>query len=60
MNLSLPDNSASAHTPVRYAYVENERSNNLDNLNLALTSLGWSANMSREEEISKPVWWDAN
>jgi len=60
MNLSLPDNSASAHMPVRYAYVENERSNNLDNLNLALTSLGWSANMSREEEISKPVWWDAN
>jgi hypothetical protein len=60
MNLNLPDNSASAHMPVRYAYVENERSNNLDNLNLALSSLGWSANMSREEEISKTVWWDAN
>ncbi len=60
MNLNLPDNSASAHMPVRYAYVENERSNNLDNLNLALTSLGWSSNMSREEEIANRVWWDLN
>lgn len=58
MDLNLPDNSTSAHMPVRYAYVENERSNNLDNLNLALTGLGWSANMSREDEITKLVWWD--
>ncbi len=60
MDLNLPDNSASAHMPVRYAYVENERSNNLDNLNTALSSLGWAANMSREEEIAERVWWDVN
>ncbi len=60
MDLNLPDNSASAHMPVRYAYVENERSNNLDNLNTALSSLGWPANMSREEEIAERVWWDVN
>ena len=58
MDLNLPDNSTSAHMPVRYAYVENEWSNNLDNLKLALTGLGWSANMSREDEITKLVWWD--
>lgn len=60
MDLNLPDNSASAHMPLRFAYVENDRSNNLENLNETLTRLGWSTNMSREEEISKKVWWDVN
>jgi len=32
MNLDLPSNSSTAQMPVRYAYVENERANNLDNL----------------------------
>jgi hypothetical protein len=60
MDLNLPDNSASAHMPVRYAYVENEWSNNLENLNAAFTSLGWSTTMTREVEISQKVWWDVN
>jgi hypothetical protein len=46
--------------PVKYAYVENERSNNLDNLNTALTNIGLSSQVSREQEIAKKCWWDAN
>lgn len=60
MNLDLPSNSSTAEMPTRYAYVENERSNNLDNLNAALTTLGWATSMTREVEISQKVWWDAN
>lgn len=60
MNLSLPSNSSTAQMPVRYAYVENERSNNLENLNAALTTLGWATSMTRETEIAQKVWWDAN
>lgn len=60
MNLSLPSNSSTAQMPVRYAYVENERSNNLDNLNAAMTALGWATSMTRETEIAQKVWWDAN
>jgi hypothetical protein len=60
MNLNLPDNATVAHMPVRYAYVENERSNNLDNLNSALTQIGLDAAVSREVEIAKRVWWDVN
>jgi len=60
MNLNLPSNSATAQMPTRYAYPENERANNLDNLNAAMTTLGWSISMTREEEIANRVWWDAN
>ncbi|HSN50791.1 MAG TPA: SusD/RagB family nutrient-binding outer membrane lipoprotein, partial [Bacteroidales bacterium] len=60
MNLNLPSNSSTAQMPVRYAYVENERSNNLDNLNAALTALGWATSMTRETEIAQKVWWDKN
>jgi hypothetical protein len=58
MNLNLPDNSSTASMPVRYAYVENDRANNLDNLNNALTNIGLSASTPREAEIAKRVWWD--
>ena len=60
MNLNLPSNSATAQMPVRYAYPENERSNNLDNMNAAITSQGWSTSMTREVEIAQKLWWDAN
>jgi len=60
MNLNLPSNSATAQMPVRYAYPENERSNNLDQLNAALTAQGWSTSMTREVEIAQKLWWDAN
>jgi hypothetical protein len=60
MNLNLPSNSSTAQMPVRYAYVENERSNNLDNLNAAMTALGWATSMTREVEMTQKVWWDAN
>ncbi|HBZ19869.1 MAG TPA: hypothetical protein DEO60_01970 [Bacteroidales bacterium] len=60
MNLNLPSNSSTAQMPVRYAYVENERSNNLENLNAALTALGWATSMTRETEIAQKVWWDKN
>ncbi|MCU0362625.1 MAG: SusD/RagB family nutrient-binding outer membrane lipoprotein [Bacteroidales bacterium] len=60
MNLNLPSNSATASMPNKYAYVENERSNNLDNLNAALDAQGWSQSMTREVEIAQKVWWDAN
>jgi len=60
MDLNLPSNSSTAQMPVRYAYVENERSNNLENLNAALTALGWATSMTRETEIAQKVWWDKN
>jgi len=60
MDLDLPSNSASAEMPVRYAYVENEWSNNLEKLNAAFTALGWSTTMTREVEIAQKVWWDVN
>lgn len=60
MNLVLPDNSASAHMPVKYAYVENDRSNNLENLSAALTNIGLNSSVSREVEISTRCWWDVN
>ncbi|MDD4032469.1 MAG: SusD/RagB family nutrient-binding outer membrane lipoprotein [Bacteroidales bacterium] len=58
MNLMLPDNSANAHMPVRNAYVADERSKNLDNMNAALTAMGISTSASREEEIASRMWWD--
>lgn len=60
MNLNMPANIATSTMPVKYAYVENERSNNLDNLNTALTNIGLSSQVSREQEIAKKCWWDAN
>ena len=60
MNLNLPDNSATAHMPVRYAYVENDRANNLQNLTVALEKIGLNASSAREAEISTRCWWDVN
>jgi hypothetical protein len=60
MDLRLPDNSQNAHMPVRMAYTSNERSNNVENLNAALQSLGLDMNVSRETEIATRVWWDVN
>lgn len=60
MNLALPTNVSSSSMPVKYAYVENERSNNLVNLNTALTGLGLDVAVSREGEITKKCWWDVN
>ncbi len=60
MNLALPTNVASSAMPVKYAYVENERANNLENLNTALTGTGLDVAVSREGEIAKRCWWDVN
>lgn len=60
MNLNLPDNSATARMPVRYAYVENDRANNLENLTQALTNIGLTASTPREVEIATRCWWDVN
>jgi hypothetical protein len=58
MDLNLPDNSATAHMPVKYAYVENDRANNLENLTQALSLIGLNASTTREVEISTRCWWD--
>lgn len=60
MDLKLPDNSLNGHMPVRMAYSANERSNNLDNLNIALQQMGIDVNATREQEIASRVWWDVN
>lgn len=60
MNLALPTNVASSTMPVKYAYVENERSNNLENLTSALIAIGLDAAVSRETELAKRCWWDVN
>jgi hypothetical protein len=60
MNLVLPDNSVTAHMPVKYAYVENDRANNLNNLTEALTRIGLSSTDTREVEIATRCWWDVN
>lgn len=60
MNLNLPDNSATVHMPVRNAYVENDRANNLENLSAALMQIGLDASASRETEFATRVWWDIN
>lgn len=58
MNLIMPENVTNAHMPVRYVYAENERSNNLENLNNALVQIGLSAAASKELEYATRVWWD--
>lgn len=60
MNLVMPSNNSLVIMPVKYAYVENERSNNLENLSSALTVIGLDAAVSRENEIAKRCWWDVN
>jgi hypothetical protein len=60
MNLVLPTNVANSTMPVKYAYVENERSNNLDNLNSALQGINLDIAVSREGEIATRCWWDVN
>ncbi|MDH6304814.1 hypothetical protein M2459_001550 [Parabacteroides sp. PF5-5] len=60
MDLMWPDNIADLHMPVRHTYPENERANNLDNMNEALSRLGLGLNLTREEEWAVCVWWDVN
>jgi len=58
MGLNLPPNQEGIRMPRRNAYVNNERSNNLDNLNAALQSQGMNTGITREEEVQQRVWWD--
>jgi hypothetical protein len=60
MGLDLPPNSTmSGFTmPRRMAYVNNERSNNLDNMNAAISRRGWSLDIRREDEVQQRNWWD--
>jgi hypothetical protein len=60
MGLNLPPNSTLAGftMPRRMAYVDNERSNNLENLNAAMTRRGWSPDITREQEVQQRNWWD--
>lgn len=62
MNLKLPVNNSTIpgfSMPRRNAYPENERSNNIDNLNEVLNAKGWDR-LTREEEVQQRVWWDVN
>jgi|GEM_PF-1130261 len=60
MGLNLPPNSTLAGftMPRRMAYVNNERSNNLENMNAAMSRRGWSLDMRREDEVQQRNWWD--
>jgi len=60
MGLDLPPNSTLAGftMPRRMAYVNNERSNNLDNMNAAISRRGWSLDITRENEVQQRNWWD--
>ena len=61
MGLNLPPNSTLTGftMPRRMAYVNNERSNNLENLGAAMTRRGWNLDMRREDEVQQRNWWDA-
>ena len=60
MGLNLPPNSTLAGftMPRRMAYTNNERSNNLDNLNAAISRRGWNLDITREQEVQQRNWWD--
>ncbi|MDR2233742.1 MAG: SusD/RagB family nutrient-binding outer membrane lipoprotein [Tannerella sp.] len=60
MGLNLPPNSSSPGftMPRRMAYPENERSNNLEQLNAAMSRHGWALDMIREQEVQQRNWWD--
>ena len=60
MGLNLPPNSTleGFTMPRRMAYVNNERSNNLDNMNAAMARRGWQLNITRENEVQQRNWWD--
>ena len=60
MGLALPPNSTLAGftMPRRMAYVNNERSNNLENMNAAMSRRGWALDMTREQEVQQRNWWD--
>jgi hypothetical protein len=60
MDLNLPSNIVSTPTPIRFAYVENERSNNLANLEASMVNQGWTTTWTRDVEIAQKVWWDVN
>jgi hypothetical protein len=61
MGLDIPPNSTLAGftMPRRMAYVNNERSNNLENMNAAMSRRGWSLDITREQEVQQRNWWDA-
>jgi len=61
MGLNLPPNSTMAGftMPRRMAYVNNERSNNLENMNAAMSRRGWNLDIRREDEVQQRNWWDS-
>ena len=60
MGLNLPPNSTLAgfSMPRRHAYVNNERSNNLEQMNAAISRRGWALDIVREQEVQQRNWWD--
>jgi len=57
--LGIKPNPTGGTMPRRFAYTDNERSNNLDNLNEAISRRGWTADIRREDEVLQRNWWDA-
>ena len=56
--LGLDPNPPGGTMPRRMAYTNNERSNNLDNLNEAISRRGWTLDIRREDEVLQRNWWD--
>jgi hypothetical protein len=56
--LAISPNPPGGSMPRRFAYTDNERSNNLDNLNEAIKSRGWTPDIRREDEVLQRNWWD--
>lgn len=57
--LGISPNQPAVAMPRRMAYTNNERSNNLDNLNEAISRRGWTSDITRENEVQQRNWWDA-
>lgn len=56
--LGISPNPPGGTMPRRMAYTNNERSNNIDNLNEAISRRGWSSDITREDEVLQRNWWD--
>jgi hypothetical protein len=56
--LGISPNIPGNPMPRRMAYTNNERSNNLDNLNEAISRRGWTLDIRREDEVTQRNWWD--
>ena len=56
--LAISPNPPGGTMPRRFAYTDNERSNNLENLTEAIKSRGWTADIRREDEVLQRNWWD--